>query len=77
MHDFSGIADINAQWYRKGAYIPPEKQGCIQILKKLLGLNILKTMPFPLFTQFFKEGSKYEYNEITAIKNYFGEKVAF
>jgi len=46
-------------------------------MKKLIGLDLLKTMPLPLIVQFFKEGSKYEYNELTSIKNYYGEKMAF
>ncbi len=47
------------------------------MLKTILGLDIFKTMPLPLILQLFKEGSKYEYNELTAIKNYFGENMAF
>ena len=47
------------------------------MLKTILGLDIFKTMPLPLILQFFKEGSKYEYSELTAIKNYFGENMAF
>jgi hypothetical protein len=34
-------------------------------------------MPLPLINQLFKEGSKYEFNELSSIKNYFGEKMAF
>jgi hypothetical protein len=57
MHDYSGIADINAQWYKKGPYVKQDKRTCLRILKTILGLDIFKTMPLPLILQFFKEGS--------------------
>lgn len=72
----SGIADIRAQWYYQGPFGAVEdtwQNRC----KKFFTNQLSKTMPLPLMWQFFKEGSHYDYNELSAIKNYFGEKIGF
>ena len=34
-------------------------------------------MPLPLSNQFFSESYKFQFSELSSIKNYFGEKVGF
>jgi hypothetical protein len=34
-------------------------------------------MPFPIIKQFYKEGINIKFEELSTIKNYFGEKTGF
>jgi hypothetical protein len=34
-------------------------------------------MPFPKINQFYKEGINLRFEELSSIKNYFGEKIGF
>jgi hypothetical protein len=34
-------------------------------------------MPLPMISLFFKESMNFSFSELSSIKNYFGEKIAF
>ena len=48
-----------------------------EIKTKFVEASRFFLQPMPLITQMYKESNEYDYKELSAIKNYFGEKTGF
>jgi hypothetical protein len=64
MHDMFGIHEINARWWRNTPDLAPRRR-------------CRAPMPLPLISQLYRESISLQFSELSAIKNYFGEKVGF